>query len=66
MTAVKKVSWIGSIVIIIAVGGYGVYELITEKSLNASTLFYVFLGISLLFQSITWGGNGWKARKRKG
>ena len=55
MTAVKKVSVIGSIVIIIAVGGYGVYELITEKSLNASTLFYVFLGISFLFQSITWG-----------
>ena len=55
MTAIKKVSVIGSIVIIIAVGGYGVYELITEKSLNASTLFYVFLGISFLFQSITWG-----------
>ena len=64
MTAVKKVSVIDSIVIIIAVGGYGVYELI--KSLNASTLFYVFLGISLLFQSITWGENGWKARKRIG
>ena len=65
MTAVKKVSVICSLVIIIAVGGYGVYEWITEKSLNASTLFYVFLGISLLFQSITWGGMDGKHEGKK-
>lgn len=55
MTIIKKVSVIGSIVIIIAVGGFGVYEWMTERLINATTLFYVFLGVGLLFQSITWG-----------
>ncbi|WP_235617144.1 hypothetical protein [Lysinibacillus mangiferihumi] len=55
VTIIKKVSVIGSLVIITAVGGYGVYEWITKEIINATTLFYVFLGIGLLFHSITWG-----------
>ena len=55
MTTVKKVSLIGSLILITAIGGYGIYEWITKEIINASTLFFLFLGIGFLFQSITWG-----------
>lgn len=55
MTITKKVSLIGSLVIIVSIGSYGVYEWITKEMIGAATIFFVFLGIGLLFQSITWG-----------
>ncbi|MGE6601321.1 hypothetical protein ACQKEY_06310 [Lysinibacillus fusiformis] len=55
MTITKKVSLIGSLVIIVSIGSYGVYEWITKEMIDAATIFFVFLGIGLLFQSITWG-----------
>lgn len=42
-------------VLIIAIGGYGLYEWFAKGIVNASTLFFVSLGISFFFQSITWG-----------
>ena len=55
MTTLKKVSILGSLVLIIAIGGFGLYEWVVKDTINASTIFYVFLGIGFLFQSITWG-----------
>ena len=55
MTTIKKVSILGSLILIIAIGGYGVYEWISDEIIRATTLFYVFLGIGFLFQSLTWG-----------
>lgn len=55
MTAVKKVSILGSLFLIIAIGGYGIYEWVSDEIIRATTLFYVFLGIGFLFQSLTWG-----------
>lgn len=55
MITVKKVSLFCSVVLIISIGGYGIYEWITKETINASTLFFVFLGIGFLFQSLTWG-----------
>ncbi|KEF37788.1 hypothetical protein M670_03094 [Schinkia azotoformans MEV2011] len=55
MTTVKKVSLICSLVLITAIGGYGVYEWITKEIINASTLFFLFLGIGFFLQTITWG-----------
>ena len=55
MTTIKKVSLICSLVLITAIGGYGIYEWITKEIINASTLFFVFLGVGFFFQSITWG-----------
>lgn len=52
---VKKVSLLCSVVLITAIGGYGIYEWITKEIINASTLLFVFIGIGLLFQSLTWG-----------
>ena len=61
----KKVSLIGSLVIIVSIGSYGVYEWITKEMIDAATIFFVFLGIGLLFQSITWGEmNGVNEGKR--
>jgi len=55
MTTIKKVSIICSLIVIISVGGYGIYEWISNEVIRATTLFYVFLGICFLFQSLTWG-----------
>ena len=55
MTTIKKVSIGCSLVLIITIGGFGLYEWFTKDIVNASTLFFVFLGIYFLFQSITWG-----------
>ncbi|MDM5186849.1 hypothetical protein QUF99_05620 [Bacillus sp. DX4.1] len=55
MTILKKVSVICSLTLIIAVGGFGIYEWISKDVINASTLFFLFLGIGYFFQSITWG-----------
>ncbi|MHA6261354.1 hypothetical protein ACXYMX_15935 [Sporosarcina sp. CAU 1771] len=55
MTVVKKVSIFCSLVLIIAIGGFGLYEWFAKGVVNASTLFFVALGISFFFQSITWG-----------
>ena len=55
MTTVKKVSLICSLVLITAIGGYGIYEWISKEIINASTLFFVFLGVGFFFQSVTWG-----------
>ncbi|MFJ6265593.1 hypothetical protein [Lysinibacillus xylanilyticus] len=55
MITVKKVSLLCSLVLITAISGYGIYEWITKEIINASTLFFIFLGIGFLFQSLTWG-----------
>lgn len=55
MTAAKKVSIICSLVLVIAVGGFGLYEWFAKDVVNASTLFFVSMGIYFFFQSITWG-----------
>lgn len=55
MTAIKKVSIIGSLIMIVLIGGYGIYEWVSNEVIRATTLFYVFLGIGFLFQSLTWG-----------
>lgn len=65
MTTIKKVSLIGSLVIITSVGGYGVYQWINEEIINPATIIFVFLGIGLLFQSITWGDMNGKQEGKK-
>lgn len=55
MTTVKKVSIGCSLVLIIAIGGFGLYEWFAKDEINAATLIFVFMGISFFFQSITWG-----------
>lgn len=55
MTAAKKMSIICSLVLVIAVGGFGLYEWFAKDVVNASTLFFVSMGIYFFFQSITWG-----------
>lgn len=65
MTTIKKVSLIGSLVIITSVGGYGVYQWINEEIINPATIIFVFLGIGLLFQSITWGDMNGKHEGKK-
>jgi hypothetical protein len=55
MITVKKVSVIGSLVIIVSIGGFGIYKWVTKEIITATTLFYIFFGIGLLFQSLTWG-----------
>lgn len=51
----KKASLIGSSIVVLAVGGYGLYEWLTKDIVTASTIFYLFLGLGLFFQSLTWG-----------
>lgn len=65
MTAVKKVSLICSLVIITSIGGFGIYEWISKGKIQASTLFFVFLGIGFFFQSITWGEMNGKHEGKK-
>ena len=65
MLTVKKVSLLCSIVLIIAIGGFGIYEWITKEIITASTLFFLFLGIGFLFQSITWGEMDGKSEGEK-
>ncbi|RLQ93108.1 hypothetical protein [Falsibacillus albus] len=55
MKAVKIVSITCSLVVILAVGGFGIYEWTTEGIISPTTLFFVFIGIAFLFQSLTWG-----------
>lgn len=50
----KRVSLFCSIVIIIAIGGFGVYEWLVKDLINASTIFFVFLGVGFFFNSMTW------------
>lgn len=65
MTTVKKVSIVGSLLVIILVGGYGLYEWISQEELKASTIFYVCIGIGFLFQSLTWGEINGKYEEKK-
>lgn len=51
----KKVSLICSIVLIAAIGGFGIYEWLRKDLVTASTIFFLFLGIGFFFQSLTWG-----------
>lgn len=55
MTIVKKVSIFCSLVLVIAIGGFGLYEWFAKEEVKASTLLFVSIGISFFFQSITWG-----------
>ncbi len=50
MLSVKNVSVFCSLVVIIAIGGYGIYEWVTREILTVSTIFFVFMGIGFLFQ----------------
>ncbi|HLT55481.1 MAG TPA: hypothetical protein VK057_05185 [Bacillota bacterium] len=51
----KKVSLICSIIVIVAIGSYGLYEWLARDLITVSTIVYLFLGIGFLFQSLTWG-----------
>lgn len=42
---VKKVSFLCSVVLIVSIGGYGIYEWIAKKELNASTILFFSLGV---------------------
>jgi hypothetical protein len=44
-----------SLVLITTIGGFGIYEGIVKDEINATTIFYLFLGIGFLFHSLTWG-----------
>ncbi|EGA90204.1 hypothetical protein GPDM_06650 [Planococcus donghaensis MPA1U2] len=55
MKTEKKVSLICSIVLIVAIGGFGIYEWLMKDLITASTIFFLFLGIGFFFQSLTWG-----------
>lgn len=61
----KKVSLFGSLVVVIAVGGFGIYEWIVKDMVNASTIFFVFLGIGFFFNSTTWGDMNGKHEGKK-
>lgn len=65
MTIVKKVSLACSLVLIFAIGGFGIYEWFTKEIITASTIFFVFLGIGFFFQSITWGVMDGKPEEEK-
>ena len=55
MLAVKRVSVIGSLVVSLVIGGFGLYEWMTKEIITASTIFYVALGIGFFFQALPWG-----------
>ncbi len=55
MAVTKKVSIICSLVLVVAIGGFGLYEWFAKDVVNASTLIFVSVGIYFFFQSITWG-----------
>lgn len=55
MTVSKKVSILCALILILSIGGFGIYEWITKNTTNAMTLFFVFMGIGMLFHSFTWG-----------
>lgn len=55
MLTVKNISIAASIVLITAIGTSGIYEWLTEKTLNPSAIFFLSLGIGFLFQAMTWG-----------
>lgn len=55
MTVVKKVSIICSLIVVIAIGGFGLYEWFAKDVVNISAIFFVSSGIYFFFQSITWG-----------
>jgi hypothetical protein len=65
MTIVKKVSLICSLTLIMAIGGFGIYEWLSKDIIKASTLFFLFLGIGFFFQSITWGEMDGKHEAKK-
>jgi hypothetical protein len=65
MSIVKKVSLYCSVVLIAAIGGYGIYEWFVKKELNASTIFFLFLGVGFLFQSMAWGEMEGKQEREK-
>jgi len=62
---VKKISLICSLILITATGCYGIYEWFTKEIINATTLFFVFLGVGFLFQSLTWGEMDGKYEREK-
>ncbi|MEY9972147.1 hypothetical protein ABH966_002521 [Lysinibacillus sp. RC46] len=65
MITVKKISLICSLILITATGCYGIYEWFTKEIINATTLFFVFLGVGFLFQSLTWGEMDGKYEREK-
>lgn len=51
----KRVSLICSVILMVAIGGFGIYEWLRKDLITASTIFFLFLGIGFFFQSLTWG-----------
>jgi len=43
MLTVKKATFYGSVMLIVAIGGYGIYEWFIKQQMNASTVFFLFL-----------------------
>lgn len=54
-TTFRKLSLICSIVLIVAIGGWGIYEWISKDVIRVTTIFFVCLGVSYFFNSLTWG-----------
>lgn len=55
MNIKKKISLFCSVIVIVAIGGFGVYEWLAKDLITATTIFFVFLGLGFFFQSLTWG-----------
>lgn len=55
MTIEKKVSILCSLILIFSIGGFGIYEWVAKDIVNAMTIIFIFIGIAMLFHSITWG-----------
>ncbi|WP_433747423.1 hypothetical protein [Falsibacillus pallidus] len=65
MATVKSISVICSLILIMAIGGFGLYEWITKDVIKVSTIFFLFLGIGFLFNSLTWGDREGKRAGKK-
>jgi uncharacterized membrane protein len=65
MSTVKKVSLICSILLIVAIGGYGTYVWFETKEINATTILFLLIGVGFLFQSMTWGELNGKHEREK-
>ncbi|WP_139489429.1 hypothetical protein [Brevibacillus dissolubilis] len=51
----KKFSVIGSLLLFLIIGGYGVFRWVQVGAVDVSTIFFGCLSLSYLFQSLTWG-----------
>ncbi len=50
----RNLGIIGALVIILSIGGFGVYEWLVKDVINASAILFACIGVSYLFNSLTW------------